>query len=188
MAGGFVAFVLVVSIAFRVSPWPGALVIRLVFDRGAQKTLVALQRAVPVQPVTVLQNQRYAKGSSKETLDVYIPNSAIQAGKTLPVVIWTHGGAWLSGDKKDSAPYYNLLASQGFVVVALNYSLAPEKAYPAQLHQLNDAYIYLQANAARLHINIDKVVLAGDSASSPVKWRLLLLIRLTRRKWVYGQR
>jgi acetyl esterase/lipase len=175
-AGSLAGLVLVISIAFRISSWPGAMLIRLVFDRGGQKTLTALQQAVPAQSVTVLQNQRYAKSSSKETFDVYIPNSAIHAHSTLPVVIWTHGGAWLSGDKKDAAPYYSLLANQGFVVVALDYSLAPEKTYPTQLHQLNDAYAYVQANAVRFHANTDKIVLAGDSAGSQLSSQMAAII------------
>lgn len=175
-SGSLVAFVLIVSIAFRVSPWPGAMVIRLVFDRGGHKTLVGLQRDIPVQPVTVLENQQYGKGNAKETLDVYMPNAALQAHKTLPVVIWTHGGAWLSGDKKDSAPYYALLANRGFVVISLDYSLAPEKTYPTPLHQLNDAYSYVQANAARFHANTSKIVLAGDSAGAQLSSQMAAMI------------
>lgn len=175
-AGSFAAFVLVVSIAFRVSPWPGAMVIRLVFDRGGHKTLVRLQQSIPAQAVTVLKNQRYGKSDSKEMLDVYIPNSAIQAHKTLPVVIWTHGGAWLSGDKKDSAPYYALLASKGFVVVSLDYSLAPEKTYPTPLHELNEAYAYVQANAVRFYANTGKIVFAGDSAGAQLSSQMAAII------------
>ena len=170
------AVVLVMAVAFRVSPWPGAMVIRLVFDRGGHKTLVGLQQSIPAQPVTVLKNQQYGKSSSKELLDVYIPNTAIQAHKTLPIVIWTHGGAWLSGDKKDAAPYYALLANQGFVVVSLDYSLAPEATYPTPLHELNDAYAYVQANAARFYANTSKIVFAGDSAGAQLSSQMAAII------------
>lgn len=163
--GGFVGLVLVVALAFRMSPWPGALVIRAVFNRGSHKTLVGLQQSIPAQPVSVLKDQHYGK-NSKETLDVYIPDTALRAHQILPVVVWTHGGAWLSGDKKDSGPYFSLLASQGYVVVSLNYSLAPGKTYPTQLHQLNDAYAYVQTNASRFYANVDETVLAGDSAGA----------------------
>src|SRR6266568_433119 len=175
IAGSLLGFVLIVLLAFRISPWPGAMVIRLVFDRGGHKTLVRLQESIPAQPVRVLANQQYGN-NSKELLDAYVPQAAISARKTLPVVVWTHGGAWLSGDKKDSAPYYSLLADQGFVVVSLDYSLAPEKTYPTQLHQLNDAYAYLQANATRLHINPGKTVLAGDSAGAQLSSQMAAII------------
>jgi acetyl esterase/lipase len=175
IAGSFAGLVFAVVLAFRMSPWPGALIIRTVFNRGGHKTLIGLQQSIPAQPVSALRDQQYGK-DSKEALDVYIPDSAIQAHKILPVVLWTHGGAWLSGDKKDSAPYFELLADQGYVVVSLNYSLAPGKMYPAQLHQLNDAYAYLQTNASRFHADTDKVVLAGDSAGAQLSSQMAAII------------
>ncbi len=174
--GSLVGFAVVIYIAFQVSPWPGAMVIRVVFDRGSHKTLVGLQQDITKQPVTVLKNQRYAKSDNKETMDVYMPNAAIQTNKTLPVVIWTHGGAWLSGDKLGAAPYYALLANQGFVVAALNYSLAPAKTYPTQLYQLNDAYKYIQANALHFHADTQKIVFAGDSAGAQLSSQMAALI------------
>lgn len=168
--------VLLVVLAFRISPWPGAMIIRYVFTRGGHKTLVAMQKAIPHQQVTVLHDQQYAKDNNKEYLDVYIPNSAIHTQRRLPVVIWTHGGAWLSGDKKDAAPYYSLLASQSFIVVALNYSLAPETQYPTPPHQLNDAYAFIARNAERYHINMDKIALAGDSAGSQLSSQMAAII------------
>ncbi|HUS26660.1 MAG TPA: alpha/beta hydrolase [Nevskiaceae bacterium] len=173
---GLVGFVLLVLLAFRLSPWPGAMVVRAVFERGGHKTLVALQKDVSAQPVAVLADQQYGKANHKEALDVYIPQSAMQTDQTLPVIIWTHGGAWLSGDKAGAAPYYKMLANQGFVVVSLNYSLAPEKTYPTPLHQLNDAYTYIQTNATRFHANINKIVLAGDSAGSQLSSQMAAII------------
>lgn len=174
--GSLIGLLLVVFFAFRLSPWPGAMIIRLVFDRGSHKTLIGLRENISVQPVTVFTNQKYGKNDGKESLDVYIPQATIQSHATLPVVIWTHGGAWLSGDKKDSAPYYSLLANQGFVVVALNYSLAPDKTYPMPLRELNDAYAYLQVNAMRFHVNTNKVVLAGDSAGAQLSSQMAAII------------
>jgi len=174
-AGSAVVFLLIVVLAFRLSPWPGALVVRWVFNHGGHKTLVGLQTSVSQQSVTVLANQHYGTGK-KESLDVYIPPSAMQAHTTLPVVIWTHGGAWLSGDKTDSAPYYGLLANQGFIVIAVNYSLAPEATYPRPVQQLNEAYAYIKANATRFYANTDKIVLAGDSAGAQLSSQMAVII------------
>lgn len=177
LAGGFVLLIVFGVLAFRFSPWPGAMVVRFVFERGGHKTLVGLQKDIPNVPVMVLKDQQYAQASGKEYLDVYMPNSVMQnAQDSLPVVVWTHGGAWLSGDKADSAPYYKLLAAQGYIVVALNYSLAPEATYPAPVHQINDAYSYIKANAARFHANTSKIVLAGDSAGSQLSSQMAAII------------
>jgi len=171
-----VGLIVIAAIAFKVSPWPGALVIRTVFNRGGAKTLAQLEQKLPDYPVHVIKDQPYKSGEAATKLDVYIPRNVAKTSQTLPTVIWTHGGAWISGDKKDAAPYYKRLADQGFVVVSLNYSIAPDKAYPAAVHQINDAYAYLQANAARFHIDTNKLVLAGDSAGSQISSQMATII------------
>jgi acetyl esterase/lipase len=154
---------LVGVLAFRFSPWPSILLVRSVFGRGDRRVLAALEKHTPSTPITMLANQQYKPGDGHARLDVYFPASTSQA---LPTVIWTHGGAWVSGDKANSGPYYKLLAAKGFTVVSLNYTLAPEKTYPAQLFELNDAHAYLLKNAAQFHIDTGKIFLAGDSAGA----------------------
>lgn len=175
-ASVLVGLLLIVALAFRLSPYPGALIIRHVFNNGGQKTLEAMKAKLPGYPVTVLSNQNYLKGDKNALLDVYIPNSAIRARTTLPVVIWTHGGAWLSGDKTNDGPYFKRLADQGYIVIALNYSLAPEKTYPTPIHELNSAYAYIEANAARFYSNPNTIVLAGDSAGAQLSSQMAAII------------
>ena len=170
-----VVVVAAILLAFRVSPWPGALVIRVVFNQGGGDTLKAMQEKLPNYPnVAMLKDQAYRQHDTDARLDVYIPKSA-RADQPLPIVVWTHGGAWLSGDKKDAGPYFNRLADQGFVVVSVNYSLAPEKTYPTAVHQLNDAHAYIQAHAAEYKGDPRKIVLAGDSAGAQLSSQLAAL-------------
>ncbi|HEY8999220.1 MAG TPA: alpha/beta hydrolase [Candidatus Saccharimonadales bacterium] len=176
IVGVVVGLVVAVSLAFRLSPWPGALIIRSVFDRGGRQRLASMEAALPNYSVTVLTNQQYHADDKDALLDVYIPSSALQTHAKLPIVVWTHGGAWLSGDKKDDAPYFKRLASKGFIVVAVNYSLAPEKKYPTAVRQLNDAYAYIEANAVRFDGNPDKVVLAGDSAGAQLSSQMAAIM------------
>ena len=175
MVGVLVGVVLSILVAFRISPWPGALVIRAAFDGGTQKILLSLEKHTTTVPITVINNQSYRALDSDANLDVYFP-SAISNTTMLPVIVWTHGGAWLSGDKKDAAPYFKLLAAQGFTVIALNYSLAPGHTYPTPIYQLNTAYSYIQANTARFHVNKDKFILAGDSAGAQLSNQMAPLI------------
>lgn len=135
-----------------------------------------MQAALPNYPVTAVLNQRYRPHDNDALLDMYIPAAAMQSRARLPVVIWTHGGAWLSGNKADNAPYFKRLAAQGFVVVAPNYSLAPGRIYPTAVRQLNDAYAYVSANAARFGADPTKIVLAGDSAGAQLSSQLAAMI------------
>jgi acetyl esterase len=127
--------------------------------------LAALKKHQPDIAITSMLNQSYRKNDADAKLDVYYP-AATPKDTALPTIIWTHGGAWISGDKSNDAPYFKLLAAEGFTVVALDYSLAPERQYPTPIHQMNDAYAYLQKNASRFHIDTNKFILAGDSAGA----------------------
>lgn len=170
------AIVAVILLAFRVSPWPGALIIRADFEQNGKKTTQAMQRHAPTSGIATIANQQYINGDPDATLDVYMPTMAQQSNQKLPVLIWTHGGAWLSGDKSDVAPYLQLLSQKGYVTIGVNYSLAPGKTYPTQINQLNDAHAYIAANAERFHADMDKVMLAGDSAGSQLSAQLAALI------------
>jgi acetyl esterase/lipase len=92
------------------------------------------------------------------------------------VVIWTHGGAWISGDKSKDAPYFKLLAAEGYTVIGLNYSKGPEKQYPTAVHQLNDAYTYIQNNADRFYADTGKIIFAGDSAGAQLSSQMAGMI------------
>lgn len=175
-AGVAVLLVATVLLAFRLSPWPGALVIRAVFDDNGAKVQKAMAKHAPSKPITVLTNQQYRAGDKDALLDVYFPADIEKTEKTLPVIIWTHGGAWLSGSKDDSAPYFKLLAAKGFTVIAPNYTLAPGRHYPYQVRQLNDAHKYIVQQAGRFHADTDKLFFAGDSAGSQLSAQLAALI------------
>lgn len=174
--GVVLGLVVITFLAFKLSPWPSVLLVRATFDHSGRQTLAAQEKHTPSAPISVVANQRYQERDHSALLDVYIPESVTRTSQTLPVVVWTHGGAWVSGSKTDNAPYFKLLAAQGFVVVSLNYTLAPEKTYPAQLFELNDAHAYIVANAERFHINPGKIFLAGDSAGSQLSSQMAALI------------
>lgn len=174
--GIFAALVIIILLSFKLSPLPGTILIRTVFNKGGHQTLEALQKHAPQAPITVLSNQQYMEGNKHALLDVYIPQSAAQAEKALPIIIWTHGGAWVSGDKTDAGPYFKLLAAQGYVVISVNYTLAPYKKYPTQIHELNQAHKYIAAHAAHFHANPDKIFLAGDSAGAQLSSQMAALI------------
>lgn len=98
-------------------------------------------------------------------LDVFRPASA---SGPLPLVVWVHGGGFVGGTKDELAGYFKVLAANGLAVAAPRYSLAPRHRYPAPLRQLMQALQFLQANAGRLLIGPDRIVLAGDSAGAHI--------------------
>ncbi|MBP1159204.1 MULTISPECIES: alpha/beta hydrolase [unclassified Rhodococcus (in: high G+C Gram-positive bacteria)] len=156
----------------RVTPRPFTRAVRWGFEWDADRVTAALGAHEPAG-VARVTDQQYRDGDPDAHLDVYFPEAA---QGPLPTVIWTHGGGWISCHKTDFAPYYRLLAAAGFTVVSLDYSLGPDQTYPTPVHQLNDAHAYLIANAERLHVDPQRIVLAGDSAGAQLSSQLAALI------------
>lgn len=171
--GSIIGLILIVALAFRISPWPGAMLIRAVFENSAEKVRVAMEKHAPSKPIAAITDQQYREGDKDALLDVYYPEGTTDK---LPVVIWTHGGAWISGSKDQDTPYFKLLAAEGYTVIGLNYSRGPEKQYPTAIYQLNDAYTYIQKNADRFYADTNKIIFAGDSAGAQLSSQMAGMI------------
>lgn len=80
--------------------------------------------------------------------------------------MWIHGGGFIADSAASVADYAILLAHAGYTVASLDYTLAPEARYPAQIRQGNAALRFLRANAGRFGGDPSRIVLGGDSAGA----------------------
>jgi acetyl esterase len=158
--------------AWKLSPWPAALIVRFVFERDGARVLKALRAHSPggIDRATGI---RYRANDRHALLDVYYPTGT---SAPRPTVVWTHGGAWISGGRANAAPYFELIAAAGFTVVSLDYSRGPARRYPFAVHQLNEAHTYLVEHADELNIDPDRILLAGDSAGAQFSSQLATAI------------
>ncbi|MGI0084157.1 MAG: alpha/beta hydrolase fold domain-containing protein [Nitrososphaerales archaeon] len=111
---------------------------------------------------------------NSQSLDIYIPNDT--ASHTLPLVIYLHGGGLESGKYSGiSAIFLNSLASAGYAVASVNYRLAPQYKFPAQIDDAKCAVRYLRENAQMYGINSSAIGAFGDSSGG----QLVSLLALT---------
>lgn len=164
IAGVLLLLAATVILAFRVSHWPGALTIRVVFNLGGVWLASRLKRHVP-QGVTARLDIDYAPADRDARLDVFMPEGTHPEAR-LPVLIWVHGGGFVSGDKSHVAPYLRIFASEGIVAIGINYALAPRFGYPAPLTHINAAMDWVKAHVGALGGDATRIVLAGDSAGA----------------------
>jgi acetyl esterase/lipase len=157
----------VVLLAFRLSPWPSVLVIRRAFDKGAAEASLALEKHVPAG-ISDLRNEAYDPADPDGRLDVFFPSELNNSDRGLMTIVWIHGGAWISGTKNQIANYAKILASHGYTVVGVDYSVAPGKIYPTPVRQVNAALAYLAKYPQRLHVDPSRFVLAGDSGGAHI--------------------
>jgi acetyl esterase/lipase len=155
-----------------VSPRPSALTIRALFELDARRTRRQLEAFAPDHGL--MERYEVSYGDSPDMrLNWFCPEEALGA---LPVVIWIHGGAWISGHKEDVDPYLRMIASQGYTAISVDYSRGPDEKYPTALEQLNAALRFLSDNAAEFNVDPGRFVLAGDSAGSQLAAQLATLI------------
>jgi len=83
-----------------------------------------------------------------------------------PVLVWIHGGALIVGSRRQvPARLLNPLLASGFVIVSIDYRLAPETKLPGIIEDLKDAFAWVREQGPAL-FNGDpaRVVAAGGSA------------------------
>lgn len=169
---------LAVFLAFKLTPWPSSLLIRYAFTKGAVQANAALTKYVPAD-ISEKLNQSYDAKDKDALLDVYYPSAVVNTDRRLPVVVWVHGGGWVSGHKEDIRNYCKILAGKGYATVSVDYSIAPEKQYPLPLKQISKALSFLAANAVRFHIDTAHFILAGDSGGAHIAAQTAAIITNT---------
>lgn len=124
--------------------------------------LAALAMAEPVVQADIT----YRTVAGRELkLDFYPPVTASSAPAPLVVVI--HGGAWMTGNKKDMAQMCEALSRQGFAAATIQYRLASQTTkWPAMLDDAQAAVRYLRAKADTYKIDPKRVGAVGASAGA----------------------
>jgi len=94
--------------------------------------------------------------------DVYGPHDA----RRHPVIFWLHGGALIFGDRTHiRAVQVERYVKAGFVVVSIDYRLAPETKLPEILEDVRDAYLWVRAKGPALfHADPNRIAVVGHSA------------------------
>jgi acetyl esterase/lipase len=85
-------------------------------------------------------------------------------GRRMPGVLIIHGGAWTVGDKRNDSQHAKRLAEHGFIVMSINYRLAPKHRFPAQLEDCQLAMKWMVEHAEDLGLDLDALGVWGYSA------------------------
>ena len=81
-----------------------------------------------------------------------------------PGLVDAHGGRWFLNDRSADHHMNSALAASGIVVVAVDFRLAPDHPYPAQVADVNYAIRWTKANAAQFNIDPASVGAIGCSS------------------------
>jgi acetyl esterase/lipase len=93
-------------------------------------------------------------------MDVYFPDS----GGPWPALVYVHGGGWMHGDKAEAVMFANMMTSQGYLVVSINYRLYPAGKFPNMIEDVKCAIRSLRAHAAENNLDPNRIAAIGPSA------------------------
>lgn len=155
---------------------PGLIVSGYLAARRA--AIALLYKAAPLPDEQVLLNLCYRDGSDdeKHRLDLFVPQE-----KNWPTLIFIHGGALTSGDKRlrvGGADVYGNIgrfyASQGIGVALINYRLQPKVTWREQVDDVAHAVAWVRARVEAHGGNSGQFLIGGHSAGGYLAARVAL--------------
>lgn len=119
----------------------------------------------PKDGLVVVRDVAYG-AHPRNVLDIFSPASS----QSSPVLLYVHGGAFVRGNRRVNDEIYDNVccwfARQGFVVVNLEYRLAPESAYPGGAKDLEAGIQWCITHISRFGGNAARIFLVGHSAGA----------------------
>lgn len=124
------------------------------------------ERAVKV---AITPNVQYAGSGLRGRLDIYRAerpdDDTADASDGRPVLLQVHGGGWTLGRKHQQAlPLIRRMAADGWIVVDINYRLAPKYPWPQQIIDVKRAIAWVRENIADYGGDPDYLAITGGSA------------------------
>ena len=104
----------------------------------------------------------------KRVGDLEIKADVFGAGEQVlkPVIVWVHGGALIMGHREwMDDKMKSMLLDEGYLVVSIDYRLAPETQLPHIIKDLEDAFEWIQKDGKRLFgADTSRIGVMGGSA------------------------
>lgn len=108
---------------------------------------------------------------------LYVPQGA-DGVKPLPIVMFVHGGGYISGDLDTHDVMVRAIANgTKALVLAVDYRLAPEHPFPAGLEDVYASLQWVTTHAGEIGADADHIAICGDSAGANLAAAATLLSR-----------
>lgn len=99
-------------------------------------------------------------------------------GDILPCLFLFHGGGFVMKASKAHYQIAKKYAKMGNCKVIIpDYSLLPKYRFPVAIEDCYNTYMWAIDNAEKLRIDINKIILAGDSAGGNIAAAVVLMLR-----------
>ncbi len=133
-----------------------------------------MQNAVHFEDAVCVENIPYGEGDLCKG-DLYFRRGMDRSEKKLPVIVYVHGGGFIKGDKAYRESVGEFYADKGYFVYNINYRMPPEAPYPLEVFDCVEALNFLPKLAERYPIDLDSIVVSGDSSGGYMSAYLVAL-------------
>lgn len=96
------------------------------------------------------------------SLDIYTK----ETDRLMPIIIYVHGGAWRTGDKRFVGTKPNVFLDNNFLFVSVNYRLSPYAKFPAHVEDIAKAVMWIYENSEFYGGDKNHIYLMGHSAGA----------------------
>ncbi len=128
----------------------------------------------PAEPLASVYDRRAGHARGAVPIRVYRPASE----EPLPLVVFAHGGGWVTGSLDSHDRLCRILANRlRAVLVAVDYRRAPESPYPAALDDFDAAWHWCREETRALGVDPARMIVAGDSSGGNLAAALTLRLR-----------
>src|SRR5688572_16326954 len=125
-------------------------------------TIAAQNRGSDRGSVAVEKNIVFGKAGTMDLrLDIYRPPAGTEKRMA---TVHIHGGGFTGGSKETLSERVLPYATAGYVAIPVQYRLAGEAKWPAQIEDVKAAIRWVRANAKSLGIDPEKIGVVGHSA------------------------
>ena len=145
--------------------------------QAARDVLAGAQKSVPVTLAPASAEDRVLNVGPKGRTDirVYRPENA---KGTLPVVIYTHGGGWVLGDRETHDRLVReLTVGANAAVVFVEYDRSPESRYPVAVEESYAVLKYVAEHPQEFGADASRIAIAGDSVGGNMTAVVALLAK-----------
>ena len=155
----------------------GATPIYTLSPEAARDVLAGAQKSVPVKLAPARGDDRVLNVGPKGRTDVRIYRPEGAKG-LLPVVIYTHGGGWVLGDRETHDRLVReLTIGANAVVVFVDYDRSPESRYPVAVEESYAVLKYVAEHPYEFGADASRIAIAGDSVGGNLTAVVALLAK-----------
>lgn len=135
----------------------------------------ALLKAIARYDMAPVELAEVSNSQTDTGLPVRIYRPRLDAG--LPVLMYLHGGGWVTLNLDSHDAFCRLLARQAdCIVVAVDYRLAPEHRFPAGIEDAVASYLWLHSQVQKWNGDPARIGIGGDSAGANIAMAVCQLL------------